>query len=80
MRWAEDRQYLRNDASAALAAFKRRRTEVLSLLWSLSPAECQRGGVHLSRGRLTMGDWVASLAAHDDNHLDQLARALQGRP
>ena len=24
--------------------------------------------------------WAASLAAHDDNHLDQLARALDGCP
>jgi hypothetical protein len=80
VRWAEERQYLRNDARPALAAFQRRRGEVLTLLRSLSPAEWQRGGVHLSRGRLTIADWVASLAAHDDNHLDQLARALEGRP
>lgn len=79
VRWAEERQYLRNDARGALAAFQRRRGEVLTLLRSLSQAEWQRGGVHLSRGRLTIADWVASLAAHDDNHLDQLARALEGR-
>ena len=78
-RWAEDRQYLRNDAREALAALRRRRTEVLTLLRSLSPTEWQRGGVHLSRGRLTLADWVASLAGHDDNHLDQLRRALEGR-
>jgi hypothetical protein len=29
---------------------------------------------------VSMGDWAASLAAHDDNHLDQLIRALDGRP
>jgi hypothetical protein len=46
----------------------------------MSPAEWQRGGIHLSRGRLTLADWVASLAGHDDNHLEQLARALDGRP
>ena len=79
-RWAEERQYLRNDAREALAAFHRRRTEVLALLRSLSSVEWQRGGIHLSRGRLTLGDWVASLAAHDDNHLDQLRRTLEGRP
>ena len=78
-RWAEERQYARNDTHEALAAFKRHRAEVLMLLPSLSPAEWQRGGIHLSRGRLTLGDWVASLAAHDDNHLDQLYRALEGR-
>lgn len=78
-RWAEERQYLRNDTHEALAAFRRRRAEVLVLLRSLSPAEWQRAGVHLSRGRLTLSDWVARLAAHDDNHIAQLRRALEGR-
>jgi hypothetical protein len=79
-RWAEGRQYLRNDTREALAAFQRRRAEVLTLLQSLSPADWERGGVHLSRGRLTLADWVASLSGHDDNHLDQLHRAIEGRP
>jgi DinB family protein len=79
-RWAEERQYARHDGREALAAFRRRRTEVLTLLRSLSPADWQRGGIHLGRGRLTLREWVASLAAHDDNHLDQLRRALEGRP
>jgi hypothetical protein len=78
-RWAEDRQYLRNDTREALAAFERRRAEVLVLLRSLTPAEWQRGGVHPSRGRLTLADWVIRLAAHDDNHVAQLRRALEGR-
>jgi|SRR6185436_6105971 len=79
-RWAVERQYLRNDTGEALATFRRRRTEVLVLLRSLSPAEWRRGGIHLSRGRLILADWVARLAAHDDNHVAQLHRALQGRP
>jgi hypothetical protein len=79
-RWAEERQYRRQDAREALGAFVRRRSEVLTLLRSLSPAEWRRGGIHLRRGRLELGDWVASLAGHDDNHLAQLARALDGRP
>lgn len=78
-RWAEERQYLRNDAREALVAFRRRRAEVLALLRSLSPAEWQRGGIHLSRGRLTLADWVARLAAHDDNHVAQLLRAVESR-
>lgn len=79
-RWAKERQYARSDGREALDAFERRRGEVLTLLRSLSPAEWQRGGIHPSRGRLTLRDWVASLAAHDDNHLDQLRRALEGKP
>ena len=46
----------------------------------LSDAEWQRGGIHLARGRLTLAQWAASLAAHDDNHLAQLERTLQGQP
>jgi hypothetical protein len=80
VRWAEERQYRRSDTGEALTALRRRRTEVLTLLESLSPSDWHRGGVHLSRGRLTLADWVASLAAHDDNHLDQLDRAIEGRP
>ena len=79
-RWADERQYLRNDTGEALAAFGRRRSEVLCLLESLAPDDWQRGGVHLSRGRLTLADWVGSLADHDANHLDQLRRAVDGRP
>ena len=80
VRWVEDRQYARSDTRDALSSFRRRRGEVLALLEAASPADWDRGGIHLSRGRLTLGDWVASLAAHDDNHLDQLRRALDGRP
>jgi len=27
---------------------------------------------------MTFADWVALIAAHDDKHLDQLRRALEG--
>ena len=78
-RWAEERQYQRQDAGQALSAFQRQRGETLALLSALSAPEWQRGGIHPHRGRLSLTDWVASLAAHDDNHLDQLRRALDGR-
>jgi hypothetical protein len=79
-RWAEDRQYLRNDAGEALAAFRRRRAEALAFLRHLRPADWDRRGVHPNRGRLTLRDLVGLVAEHDDNHLDQLTRALDGRP
>ena len=79
-RWAEDRQYRRQDPLAALAAFGRRRDETVALLRGLSASDWERAGIHPSRGRLTLGDWVASLTGHDDNHMAQLARALEGRP
>ena len=80
-RWAEDRQYLRNDAWDALRAFGRRREETLAFLRSLEPHEWERGGVHSdSRGRRTIDEFVSVMTWHDDNHLDQLRRALEGRP
>jgi DinB superfamily len=79
-RWAEERQYSRSDGLAALRAFGRRRREVVGLLEGLHPRQWRRGGIHLARGRMELAEWVASLAGHDDNHLGQLQRAVDGRP
>ena len=78
-RWAQEREYGRCRPDVALAAFARRRAETLTVLRGLTPDEWRRGGIHLQRGRMALGDWVASLAAHDDNHLAQLGRTLDGR-
>ena len=77
-RWAVDRQYLRNDANEALETFRARRRESLALLRGLKPAHWDRGGIHATRGRMTIKDFVGLMAWHDDNHLDQLKRALDG--
>jgi hypothetical protein len=78
-RWAEERQYRRHDAGLALAALDRRRRETLALLGRLTPDQWQRGSAHVTLGRMTFADWAALIAAHDDRHLDQLRRALEGR-
>jgi len=78
-RWAEDRQYLRNDAAHALATFRKRREGLLAHLDALTPAQWQRGGIHPVRGRMSVEDFVTTMAWHDDNHLDQLRRALDGK-
>jgi uncharacterized damage-inducible protein DinB len=79
-RWAEERQYLRNDTAEALAAFRRRREETVAVLRNLTPAQWDKGGIHPVRGRMTLDTFLTLMAWHDDNHLDQLARALEGRP
>jgi hypothetical protein len=79
-RWAVDRQYLRNDAGEALEAFRRRRQEALAFLRGLRPEQLERGGIHATRGRMTVKDFVELMAWHDDNHLEQLRRALDGKP
>lgn len=78
-RWAEERQYLRNDTQAALEAFRKRRQESLAFYATLTPEQWRRGGIHPARGRMTTDDILALLAYHDDIHLDQLTRALEGR-
>jgi hypothetical protein len=79
-RWARERQYLRNDTLEAVAAFRKRREESLAFLRKLEPEQWSRGGIHPVRGRLTIDDFATLMAWHDDNHLDQLRRALEGRP
>jgi hypothetical protein len=78
-RWAEERQYLRADAEAALGAFRRRRAETLAVVGGMRPEDWARAGVHPVRGRMTVADFVALMTWHDENHLDQLRRALDGR-
>jgi hypothetical protein len=79
-RWAEERQYQRADLVAVLAAFGRRRAESLGFFRRLSTEQWQRTCLHPTLGRLTYADWAAIIAGHDDNHLAQLQRALDGRP
>ena len=79
-RWADERQYLTNDAAIALGAFTRRRRETLAFLRPLEPDAWARAGVHVdSRGRRTIDEFLSVMAWHDDNHLDQITRALDGR-
>jgi DinB superfamily len=79
-RWAEERQYLRSDAHAAARAFAQRRAESLELLRGVGADDWSRAGRQLdSRGRRTMDDFLTLMAWHDENHLEQLARALDGR-
>ena len=78
-RWAEERQYLRNDALEAIAAFRTRREDNLATLRALTPAQWNKGALHPVRGRMTLDTFLTLMAWHDDNHLDQLARALEGK-
>jgi uncharacterized damage-inducible protein DinB len=77
-RWANDRQYIRNDAAEAGRAFRQRREESLAHLRGLSDAQWSRAGLHPTLGRMTVEDIVNLMVWHDANHLDQLHRALRG--
>jgi hypothetical protein len=79
-RWAAERQYLKNDTAEALAAFRTRRDETLAFFRKVGADQWTRGGIHPVRGKLTLDDFATLMAWHDDNHLDQLKRALEGKP
>jgi uncharacterized damage-inducible protein DinB len=78
-RMATERGYLKDDAQKALETFRAKRQANLRFLQGLTPAQLERGGLHPTRGRMTVKDFVAVMASHDDAHLDQLKRALDGK-
>ena len=80
-RVAEEREYLRQDAGEALAAFRHHRDGSLAFFGALRAADWSRAGHQMdSRGRRTLDDFLSVMAWHDENHLDQLRRALHGEP
>jgi hypothetical protein len=79
-RWAEDRQYQRNDAFLAMAAFRQRRLEALSLLRRLNPEQWHRACIFPDDRRMTFEEWTAAMAAHDDGHVAQITQALASAP
>lgn len=75
----EERPYLRNNIQEALSAFWKRMGETLKFLRGLKPEQWERAGIHATRGRETLRDWVTLMANHDLNHLEQLKRAFAGQ-
>jgi hypothetical protein len=78
--WAERLGYARQDAKLSAEVFRVLRESNLRLLESVPRAqwvECY--GVHDTRGRQTVEEFVRMEAAHDLNHLRQIDRIL-GRP
>ncbi len=79
-RWVQERQYRRSDVTVALDAFRARRMGTLELLRGLTDEHLERGGHHALRGRMTIRRIIHGTARHDEEHLDQLGRALIGLP
>lgn len=66
------------ELGAVLDDFARLRAEslaTLAALW-LRPEDMRRTGLHPSFGKVTLSQLLATWAAHDANHLHQLARVL----
>ena len=78
--WVENRQYRDEHAGAAWDAFGRRRDDTVALVRGMSPAQLQRGGRHRAWGHVTIDALVSRIAWHDETHIDQVRRALEGKP
>lgn len=61
-------------ASSALEAFTAVRNWNLQLITKALPGAANRAGVHPERGRITFQTMVETMAGHDLNHLEQLAK------
>jgi len=63
-------------AQDAFEMFRLLREANLRMFARLTPAEWLRHGTHAERGRITVQDLARHMAAHDQNHIDQIRRAL----
>ena len=71
-KWAT--RYANLDIDAALDLFESARTWNLLLLDEVSDEERERGTTHPERGTMSLWTIVETMAGHDLNHLQQIAR------
>jgi uncharacterized damage-inducible protein DinB len=74
--WARLGGYASWTARDALEMFRLLREANLRMLRALSPEEWERGGKHEERGPLSVRDLTRHMAAHDVNHIRQVATLL----
>ena len=72
--WASKMAYRRQDPKTALETFAALRRRHLALIRQTPRSAWSRFGIHQERGRITFRDLVEWEAAHDLNHLAQVAR------
>jgi len=73
-RWASETAYRRQDPGLALETFTALRRRHLALIRATPRSAWSRFGIHEERGRTTFRTFVEWMAAHDLNHLAQVAR------
>ena len=72
--YPSERDYQSADVYDALTAFARLRRQTAHLLWSLSPEEWERDGLHPYRGRLSVQQVAREMNQHDLEHLWKMRR------
>lgn len=76
VRLAERAGYLAWRPGTAVARFAARRADNVELLETCNAPELERVGIHAERGAVSIADIVATLLAHDIDHLGQIRQRL----
>lgn len=76
-RIARERDYLGSDPGLALALFDHARAQTLRQLGALEEAAWSRVGSQEGVGRVTLADVPGMMAAHDHEHVRELAALLE---
>ena len=71
-----DRDHINRDLRAELQTLIEDRRQIISTLSALSPDQWSRRGSHPNFGEMSLTTYANFIAAHDVNHLDQIARSL----
>ncbi len=74
--WAEERDYIHQNLPAALQQLRTHRSELLTILESLSQQNWQRPIRHAIFGPTTLQDMVRIIADHDRLHIQQVYRSI----
>ena len=74
--WAEERQYICQDAPTALASFTQSRLQLLNLLDGLKDEDLRRTARHAIFGPTHLKELVGINAGHDRLHLQQVKKTI----
>jgi hypothetical protein len=75
--WAEQRGYIQQNGSMALAGFITARKQLIDMLVQLSSEDWQRPARHAIFGPTTLQELVSIIAGHDRLHIRQLLSFIQ---
>ena len=76
--WARSLDYARRKPKQSLESFRRVRAENYELLKDLPLEAFTRGGNHMERGRLTLGEMLEEYARHAERHVRQMQEIREG--
>jgi len=74
--WADERNYLQEDALNALNGFVEARIRLLRVLRELTPDDWSRPARHAIFGHTTLSELLVFTVTHDQNHIRQVVKSI----